>query len=487
MLRQTLSQKLLQRLSPQQIMLMKLLQIPTIALEQRIKQEIEENPTLIEAGTEDGLEENVEAKNEETKEESEEIGRDDEIDLDYYFQDDEIPAYKLKTNNTSRDDDRPDIPFVSGSSFQDNLYQQLGLTVLTEEEEKIAKFIIGTLDDSGYLNRDIDAIVDDLAFTQNINTTTDKVKEILHSIQGFDPPGVGARNLKECLLIQLKRKKDQGNNKIKNAILLLEKAFNEFTHKHYQKIIRKTKLSEQELKEAIEEILTLNPKPGNSLSDSTRTNHYVIPDFIVRNNDGELDLQLNDRHIPDIKVSRKYARMLDDLSKAKNKKMNKESIQFIKQKMDSAKWFIDAVKQRQITLYTVMESIVNHQKDFFLTGNRGNLKPMILKDIAELVNLDISTISRVANSKYVQTPYGTFLLKEFFSESMTKDDGEEVSTYEIKKILQDFVDAEDKKKPLTDEQLATQLKGKGYKIARRTIAKYREQLGIPVARLRKKL
>jgi RNA polymerase sigma-54 factor len=487
MLKQTLSQKLLQRLSPQQIMLMKLLQIPTIALEQRIKQEIEENPTLIEAGAEDLADENPEIKNEEPKEDTEEAGRDDEIDMDYYFQDDEIPAYKLKVNNTSRDDDRPDIPFVSGSSFQDNLYQQLGLTVLTEEEEKIAKFIIGTLDDSGYLNRSIDAIVDDLAFTQNINTTTDKVKKILETIQSFDPPGVGARNLKECLLIQLKRKNNQEDINVNNAILLLEKAFTEFTHKHYQKIIRKTKLSEEELKEAINEILTLNPKPGNSLSDSTRTNHYVIPDFIIRNNDGELDLQLNDRHIPDIKVSRKYLRMLEDLSKAKNKKMNKESIQFIKQKIDSAKWFIDAVKQRQITLYTVMESIVNHQKDFFLTGNRGNLKPMILKDIAEQVNLDISTISRVANSKYVQTPYGTFLLKEFFSESMTKEDGEEVSTYEIKKILQDLIDMEDKKKPWTDEQLAGKLKEKGYKIARRTIAKYREQLGIPVARLRKKL
>ncbi len=481
MLKQVLSQKLLQRLSPQQIMLMKLLQIPTIALEQRIKQEIEENPTLIEAGTEE-----EEKREEEPKEETEEFEREDDIDLDYYFQDDDIPAYKLKANNKGKDDDTPDLPFVSEKSFHDILYQQLGLNVLTEKEEKIAKFIIGTLDDSGYLNRSLDSIVDDLAFRENITTTVEEVEKILQVIQTFDPPGVGARNLKECLLIQLRRK-DTDDPRVANAILLLEKAFNEFTHKHYQKIIRKTKFSEKELKEAIDLILTLNPKPGNSLSESIRTNHYVIPDFIVNNNDGELELILNDKHIPDIQISRKYIKMLDELNRAKDKKTNKESIQFIKQKMDSAKWFIDAVKQRHLTLRTVMESIIERQKDFFLTGDKGQLKPMILKDIADIVNLDISTISRVVNSKYVQTPYGTFKLKTFFSESMTDEEGKEVSTYKIKKLMQDLVAEEDPHKPMTDDQIAKALKEKGFPIARRTIAKYREQLNIPVARLRKKL
>ncbi len=484
MLRQTLSQKLLQRLSPQQIMLMKLLQIPTLALEQRIKQEIEENPTLIEAGTEEERE--VDTKEEEPAEETEEFEREDDIDLDYYFQDDDIPAYKLKANNKGKDDEMPDIPFVSGSSFQDILYQQLGLNILTEKEEKIAKFIIGTLDDSGYLNRSLDAIVDDLAFRENIDTNVEEVEKILKVIQTFDPPGVGARNLKECLLIQLRRK-DTDDPDVANAIRILEKAFNEFTHKHYQKILRKTKLSEKELKDAIDVILSLNPKPGNSLSESTRTNHYVIPDFIIHINDGKLELTLNERHIPDIRISRKYMRMLDELSKAKDKKTNKESIQFIKQKMDSAKWFIDAVKQRQLTLQTVMEAIIERQKDFFLTGDKGQLKPMILKDIADVVGLDISTISRVVNSKYVQTPYGTFKLKTFFSESMTNEEGKEVSTHKIKKLMQDLVAEEDPHKPLTDDQIATALKERGYPIARRTIAKYRDLLNIPVARLRKKL
>ncbi len=485
MLRQTLSQKLLQKLSPQQIMLMKLLQIPTIALEQRIKQEIEENPTLIEAGSD---EEEDKLEKEEKKSEAEELGRDDEIDLDYYFQDDDIPSYKLKANNQSKDDDVQDIPFAVGKSFHEVLYQQLGLSSIEEKEEKIALFIIGTLDDSGYLNRDVEAIVDDLAFTQNVITSVEEVTKVLTVIQSFDPPGVGARNLKECLLIQLKRKQEKADSpSIQKAILLLEKAFDEFTHKHYKKIYRKTKMTEDDLKSAIEEILKLNPKPGNSLNETARNNHYVIPDFILRNNNGELELQLNDRHVPDIRVSRKYARMLNDLAQAKDKKKNKESIKFIKQKMDSAKWFIDAVKQRQITLYTVMESIIEHQKDYFLSGDKGDLNPMILKDIAEKVDLDISTISRVANSKYIQTPFGTFLLKSFFSESMTKEDGEVVSTYEIKKILQDIIESEDTQKPYTDAQLAESLKEKGYVIARRTIAKYREQLGIPVARLRKKL
>ncbi|MBN2172762.1 MAG: RNA polymerase factor sigma-54 [Bacteroidales bacterium] len=495
MLNQRLQQKLLQKLSPQQILLMKLLQIPSIALEQRIKQEIEENPALEE--TEDGAEveefesDFEDAADQDDFDEDAEVdvdtkNSDDEFDLNDYIDDDEIPYYKLNSNNYSDDDERREIPFVSSTSFQDYLISQLGLRDLNERELMIAGYIIGNLDDSGYLNRDLNAMVDDLAFSQNIRTTRDELLQLLGVIQEMDPPGVGARNLQECLLIQL-RKKEEMTPEVETAMLILDRYFNEFTKRHYQKILKKAKISETELKSGIDEILKLNPKPGNSLSETTKTNHYILPDFIIFNNNGDLELQLNSRNTPELRLNRTYVDMLETYASSKNKNQHRDAITFVKQKIDSAKWFIDAIRQRQNTLHVTMEAIMNYQRQYFLTGDETKLRPMILKDIAEIVNLDISTISRVANSKYVQTPFGTFLLKSFFSESMQTDSGEEVSTREIKKILSDCIDAEDKGKPLTDEQLTSILKDKGYNIARRTVAKYREQLNIPVARLRKEL
>ncbi len=483
MLNQKLQQKLLQKLSPQQILLMKLLQIPSVALEQRIKQEIEENPALEESGDIETVEDDFDNEQAETEEYD---NKDDEFDLADYLDEDDIPSYKLSTNNYSSDDERKEIPFVSGATFHDLLINQLGLRKLSEKEYDIALTIIGNLDDSGYLQRGIEAMVDDLAFTQNISTDKDEIFKILSIIQEFDPAGVGARNLQECLLIQL-RKEDQEKPSIKLAMLIIDRYFNEFTKKHYEKIIKRSDSTEDELKEAIDEILKLNPKPGNSLSESAKTNHYIIPDFIIHNNNGSLELSLNSKNTPELHLSRTYTDMLESYAEGKKTKQQKDAFMFVKQKIDSAKWFIDAIKQRQNTLYYTMNAIMNYQFDYFLTGDETNLKPMILKDIAEIVNLDISTISRVANSKYVQTPFGTFLLKSFFSESMTTESGEEVSTREIKKILSDCIDAEDKSKPLTDEQLTNILKEKGYSIARRTVAKYREQLSIPVARLRKEL
>jgi len=495
MLNQRLQQKLLQKLSPQQILLMKLLQVPSIALEQRIKQEIEENPALEETSDADEVEEmdqdydepvDSEEQDGEKDEDFETKNSEDEFDLDDYIDDDDIPSYKLNSNNYSSDDEKREIPFVSATSFHDLLFSQLGLRYLDETQFEIASYIIGNLDESGYLNREVSAMVDDLAFTQNIQTTKEEILKMLHVIQEFDPPGVGARNLQECLLIQLKKKSDPDKS-VELAITILERFFNEFTKKHYDKILKKAKITEQELKDAIEEILKLNPKPGNSLSDSTKTNHYILPDFIIYNNNGDLELQLNSKNTPELRLSRTYVDMLESYANSKNKSKHKDAISFVKQKIDSAKWFIDAIRQRQNTLQITMQAIMNYQREYFLTGDETRLRPMILKDIAEIVNLDISTISRVANSKYVQTPFGTFLLKSFFSESMQTESGEEVSTREIKKILSDCIDAEDKNKPMTDEQLTKILKEKGYNIARRTVAKYREQLSIPVARLRKEL
>ena len=495
MLNQRLQQKLLQKLSPQQILLMKLLQIPSIGLEQRIKQEIEENPALDEASELDEVAEmeddfndpvDSEATDAEKEEDFDTKNSDDEFDIDDYIDDDEVPSYKTNANNYSSDDEKREIPFVSDITFQDLLISQLGLRYLDETQFEIASYIIGNLDESGYLNREVSAMVDDLAFSQNIQTSKEDILEMLKVIQEFDPPGVGARNLQECLLIQL-RKKDVSKRSVELAILILERYFNEFTKKHYEKILKKAKITEQDLKDAIEEILKLNPKPGNSLSDSTKTNHYILPDFIIYNNNGDLELQLNSKNTPELRLSRTYVDMLETYANTKNKSKHKDAITFVKQKIDSAKWFIDAIRQRQNTLQITMQAIMNYQRMYFLTGDETKLRPMILKDIAEIVNLDISTISRVANSEYVQTPFGTFLLKSFFSESMQTENGEEVSTREIKKILSDCIDAEDKNKPLTDEQLTTFLKEKGYNIARRTVAKYREQLNIPVARLRKEL
>lgn len=495
MLNQRLQQKLLQKLSPQQILLMKLLQIPSMALEQRIKQEIEENPALEElsGSEEENDEDNVkdedgsdeDSLDDEYLEEAEQLNGEDEFDLNDYLDEDDIPSYRLSAGNQSPDDEQREVPFVSGTTFHDFLISQLGLRVRDEKQYAIGLNIIGNLDDAGYLQRDLSAMVDDLAFTQNVEVTEKEVKEVLEIIQDLEPSGVGARSLQECLLIQLK-KKDHKSQALENAIQIVSRFFNEFTKRHYEKILKRARITEDELKGAIDEILKLNPKPGNSMSETSRTNHYVIPDFYVRNIDGNLELTLNSRNAPELRLNKTYVDMLSAYSENKSKK-NKEAVMFVKQKIDSAKWFIDAIKQRQNTLYTVMRAIMDYQKEYFLSGDETKLRPMILKDIAEIVNLDISTVSRVANSKYVQTPFGTFLLKTFFSESMQTSTGEEVSTREIKKILMDCVENEEKSKPLTDEQLTNILKDKGYNIARRTVAKYREQLNIPVARLRKEL
>jgi len=486
MLRQVQSQKLLQKLSPQQIQLMKLLQLPTIALEQRIKEEMEMNPAL-----EEGVETDDEPKDEfDNDEEYEETAKDDanqreDFSLSDYMDDDEGASYKLKANNISPDEERKDIPFSVGISFQDMLESQLGMKDLDDREYQVAIHLIGNLDDDGYLRRELSSIVDDIAFSQNITTTEEELNELLKVIQDFDPAGIGARDLQECLLIQLRRISVQ-NMIVELATEVVEKQMDEFSKKHYDKISKKLEIDDETLKEVIQEILKLNPRPGNSMADGQKSHQQVIADFMIVNEDGQLILTLNSRNSPDLKVSKEYAQMLEEYSKSKDKS-SKEASMFVKQKLEGAKWFIDALQQRSYTLLYSMNAIMEYQKDYFLTGDETQLKPMILKDIAEKVNLDISTISRVANSKYVQTPFGTFLLKSFFSESLSTDSGEEVSTREVKKILEECIAAEDKEKPLTDDKLTKILKGKGYNIARRTIAKYREQLEIPVARLRKEL
>jgi RNA polymerase sigma-54 factor len=485
MLRQVQSQKLLQKLSPQQIQLMKLLQLPTIALEQRIKEEMELNPAL-EEGSETDDEPRDEFENDEYEEPnpSEDNKRED-FALTDYMDDDEGSSYKLKVNNAGPDEERKEIPFSIGLTFQDMLESQLGMKALDDRQYQIADYLIGNLDDDGYLRRDLGSIVDDIAFSQNIITTEAELLELLKVIQDFDPAGVGARDLQECLLIQL-RKREVQTQIVELATEVVEKQMDEFSKKHYDKIQKKLEIDDETLKDVINEILKLNPRPGNSMADGQKSYQQVIPDFTITVEDGELLLGLNSRNAPDLKVSREYNKMFEEYSKTKNKE-SKEASMFIKQKLDGARWFIDAIQQRNQTLLFTMNAIMEYQQDYFLTGDETLLKPMILKDIAERVALDISTISRVANSKYVQTPFGTFLLKTFFSESLSTDSGEEVSTREVKKILSDCIGAENKKKPLTDDKLAKILKEKGYNIARRTIAKYREQLEIPVARLRKEL
>ncbi len=491
--RLTQTQKMLQKLSPQQILLMKLLQIPTMELSTRIKEEIEENPALEESEAEnfdDDLPSN-EDENFDDKEEYDDTEDYDPLaDFDEYLQDgdDDDAAYKLRANNYSPDDERYEAPISNEESFQDVLIQQLGYRNLDERKYKIGTYIIGNLDDSGYLSRPISGIMDDLLFMQNLDVSEEEVKEVLHIIQEFDPAGVGATNLQECLLIQLRRLKEEDEDEVDYTlpIIIIEQYFNEFTKKHYDKIIKKSGIGEIQFRAALKEILKLNPKPGGAVGNTQRSN-YVIPDFIIYNNCGKLELTLNSLNTPELHVNRDYVEMLADFSKQKKNKSNREAINFVKNKIESAKWFIEAVKQRHNTLYVTMAAIMNYQKEYFLTGDETKLRPMILKDISEQVGLDISTISRVANSKYVQTAYGTFPLKSFFSESLTNDEGEEVSTREIKKILMDCIEQEDKSKPLTDDVLTQILKEKGYNIARRTIAKYREQLDIPVARLRKEL
>tara|TARA_B110000046_G_C12972713_1_gene389660 strand:+ start:40 stop:1482 length:1443 start_codon:yes stop_codon:yes gene_type:complete len=480
MLKQTLSQKLLQKLSPQQIQLMKLLQVPTMELEQRIKEEIEENPAL-----EEGKEESAEDEYDEYEEPAE---ANEEFDINDYL-DDDLPQYKTSVSNSGKDQDEKAVPISGGKSFHEILESQLMLRKLTNNEKLIAENLIGNIDDDGYLRREIEAIVDDLAFTANIETTEEDVEDVLFIIQDFEPAGVGARDLRECLLLQLERR-HHGDISVYTAKKILEKSFEEFIKKHYDKIKAKFEIDGENLKDAIAEIVRLNPKPGNSLKESTNSKNIqqIIPDFILTDEEGELSLSLNGRNAPQLKVSRTYENMLRSYSEgAKNTKSDKEAVQFVRQKLDSAKWFIDAIQQRQQTLLFTMKAILEYQKEYFLSGDDTNLRPMILKDIADIVEMDISTISRVANSKFIQTPYGIMSLKYFFSESLSTSSGEEVSTREVKKILSDAVDAEEKKKPLTDQKITDLLKEKGYNIARRTVAKYREQLDIPVARLRKEL
>ena len=482
MLKQSLQQKLLQKLSPQQIQLMKLLQLPTVALEQRIKEEIEGNPALDE-GREKDEDDEEEERYEERDDSKEEH---DEIDLSQYL-DDDTPDYKYQASNQGRDEEDRDIPFSGGSTFHERLKAQINLQNLSEKEEEIADHLIGSLDDAGYLRRDLTAIEDDLAFRRNIMTSKEEIEKVLHVIQQMDPAGVGSRDLQECLLIQIKRRTSNSFAK-RIAIEILENFFDEFTKKHYSKIIDRLEIENEDLKEAIAEILKLNPKPGNSMNTAGKTVQVVVPDFTLQINDGELEISLNGRNAPQLRVSNEYKGMIEHYQKSKEKtKSDKEAMTFVKQKLDSAKWFIDAIQQRQNTLINTMTTIAEYQKEYFLDGDETKLKPMILKDIADRIQMDISTVSRVVNSKYVSTPYGTFLLKSFFSESLSTDDGEEVSTREVKKILTDLIEVENKKKPLTDDVLSQMLRDKKYNIARRTVAKYREQLNIPVARLRKEL
>ncbi len=482
MLKQKLEQKLLQKLSPQQIQMIKLLEIPAMQLEQRIKKELEENPVL-----EEESENEFESSYDDDEKDSGE--NQDEFTLEDYMESDEIPSYRLSASNQSKDDKKTDIPFSVGTSFIASLESQLGLRKIDERQRNLALYILGNIDDDGYLRRKIDAMVDDLAFMQNITTTEEELIEILSIIQDFDPPGVGARDLQECLLLQLERKSPVSPS-IPLAQKILKTSFQEFTKKHYDKILKRLNIEEEDLKEAIFEILKLNPKPGGSYSDPmSKTAEHIIPDFLLEYKDGEFTLNLNSRNIPELRVNRTYAEMYENLihTKEGQTKKDKEALTFVKQKIESAKWFIDAIIQRQNTLLLTMNAILEYQKEYFTDGDETKLKPMILKDIAEKTGLDISTVSRVANSKYIQTHFGIISLKFFFSEGLQTESGVEVSTREIKKILEDIISAEDSKKPVTDDQLAAALNEKGYQIARRTVAKYREQLNIPVARLRKKL
>ena len=483
MLKQSLDQKLLQKLSPQQIQMIKLLEIPTLQLEQRIKNEIEENPVLEEG-------ENQEAgENDYDSEEETNTSGEDEFSFDDYLNDEDTPTYKLYAKNTSKDDKHEEIPYKVSTSLHEHLENQVGLKSLSDREHFLATYLIGNIDDDGYLRRKPESIVNDLAFTQNIKTTEEELEDVLRIIQDLEPVGVGARNLRECLLLQIKAK-DHDDPSVKLARKILEQYFNEFTKKHYEKIITRMKITEDELQSAFDEILKLNPKPGSNFAETdTRAIQTIIPDFILENNNGKLELSLNSKNAPDLRINKDYSEMLEAYQKNKKNqtKKEKEAISFVKQKLDSAKWFIDAIKQRQNTLILTMNAIIEYQYDFFLHGDESKLKPMILKDISDKTGLDISTISRVANSKYIQTPFGIYPLKYFFSEGMQNEDGEEVSTRQIKSILKECIDNEDKTKPLTDEKLAKILKEKGYPIARRTVAKYREQLNLPVARMRKEI
>ena len=482
MLKQYLNLKLSQKLSPQQIQLMKLIQLPTQAFEQRLLEEMNENPALETGSDEDELMDHDEFDDYDDTD-SEEIG---DINIDEYLSSDETPDYKTQVNNYSEDEEERESPLVAPISFHQDLINQLNTFILSDSEREIAEFLVGSIDDIGYIRRSVPDMVDDMAFTQGIYTDEKTVDNMLHIIHELEPSGVGARDLQECLLLQLKHKTP--TEYVALAIDIVENQFDAFTKKHYDKLLQKYSVSNEQLKTAIHEIEKLNPKPGGSFTGSNKITEHVVPDFMIRIEEDELVLNLNGRNAPSLHVSKEYQEMMQTYKSSRDKSnAQKDAVQFIKQKLDSAKWFIDAIKQRQETLYVTMNAIMHYQQEYFLEGDETKLKPMILKDIADLVGLDISTISRVANSKYVETPYGTKLIKEFFSEAMKNDQGEEVSTLEIKKILKNVIEEEDKHKPLPDDQLAELLKEKGYPIARRTIAKYREQLDIPVARMRKKI
>lgn len=498
MLKQRISQKQTQKLSPQQIQLMKLLQIPTATLDQRIQEELEANPALEEQGDELANEDKYEEQGATEEQQDEEY--DDELSLDDYddYLDDDTASYKYKSNNYSADDEDKSIPISVEKSFHEYLEQQLGMLKLNEQEYEVAQQLIGNVDDDGYLRREPIAIVDDLAFTQNIQTTEEEVRKLLKKIQQLDPPGVAARDLRECLLIQLDRKLNGENidaayeeRRIENmefARTLIEEHFEEFSKKHYNRLIKQLGVDRERLREIHGEILKLNPKPGSGYAPSPKfSKHYIVPDFIIEYRMGELDLRLNSRNAPELRINDHYKDMLKAYKVDKTNKKQRDAAQFIKQKIDSAKWFIDAIRQRQATMLKTMHTIMQLQYDYFLTGDKKKLRPMILKDVAEITGLDISTVSRVANSKYVQTEFGTMRLKDFFSESLQKKSGDEVSTLEVKQILKELIEEENKRKPMSDEKLKNALRDRGYKIARRTVAKYREQLDIPVARLRKEL
>ena len=475
-IKQSLQQRLLQKLSPQQIQLMKMLQLPTLELEKRIKEELELNPALDEG----------EEQNQELSEDNLDTSTEKREDFNYQdYVNDETPYYKTQSNYSNKDQENNQTPLSLGDSFTEKLVSQVNLRIKDEKNLIIAEQIIGNLDESGYLRRELFNIVDDLAFSQNISTTEKELEEVLLEVQELDPPGVGARDLQECLLIQLRKKKKTISTK--TAEVILEKCFESFKKKHYKKIEQKLDIDTTAIKDAMSEIVKLNPKPGNSLIDTTKSVQHITPDFTITENEGTLAVELNQRNAPQLRVSRDYVEMIKGYENSPKNKRDKEAVLFIKQKVDAAKWFIEAVKQRQNTLLVTINAILEFQKEFFLSGDEKNLRPMILKDIASMVDMDISTISRVANSKHVATPYGTFLLKYFFSESLATKSGEEVSTREVKTILNEAISNEDKTKPLTDEKLAELLKENGYLIARRTVAKYREQLNIPVARLRKQL
>lgn len=493
MLRQSHQQKLLQKLSPQQIQLMKLLQIPTANLEERIKEELEENPAL-ETGEEDAPQDEYDLQDNDDNFEGEtedvELSDDtaDKVDLDDFLrhEDDDSGGYDYSDDYYGNAEEKMSTPVSVENSFHDHLLDQLGMLELDERRQKIAEQILGSIDEDGYLRREPTAIVDDLAFGQNIETTLEEVNEIIQDIQQFDPPGVCAWTLQECLLLQLKRFPQ--TKEVKNAIEVLDDHFNEFIKKHYDKIQRQLGLNAEDFKEVIGIIIKLNPKPGSAFAVLNKAESYVIPDFFVFNNNGKMELSLNSKNAPELRVSEGYKEMMRAYDRSDKKdKRQKEALIFIKQKLDSAKWFIDAIKQRQHTLLHTMQAIMEFQSEFFITGDDTSLKPMILKDIAQMTMLDVSTVSRVANSKFVQTEFGTYKLKYFFSEALQTESGEEVSTREVKSILNDIIGGEIKKKPYSDEKLTEMLQEKGYNIARRTVAKYREQLNIPVARLRKEL